>query len=163
MNTRGIWAGSLVPLAGLALIASACSSPAPGPTHTQPTTQADTNSGVDAVGGNCTEVTTGVSLCQTNSLCPGLQMDATAFPNCGFEIHGAYIDPECLCAGQICSVGTPNTCAEAQQLFSAVSVDEVCAKAAAMHCYDPALGSISCQVCKDDCNGNAQCIHNCGC
>jgi hypothetical protein len=117
-------------------------------------------------GSNCQAVTEAYSICTDVSLCPGISISQTQLPNCGYSIHGNVIDPECLCYGSMCPVGVPQSCADMQALLATgITSNIVCEQYASGKCSNQGnQGEPStCQVCKNNCDGNPTCLQNCGC
>jgi hypothetical protein len=117
-------------------------------------------------GSVCTAITTTYAVCADLSSCPGVIIDPNVFPDCGYSVHGDAIDPECLCYGSMCPMGTPQTCAEMQALLSSgVTLTTVCDQQITGKCAN--MGGqgepSTCQVCKNNCDGNVTCLQNCGC
>jgi hypothetical protein len=156
--------GSLV----LACGGGATSSPAPAPADAGAASNAAPSAPQqpEALGSGCTPITSSYNICTMISTCPGLQIDTNRFPECGFSVHGSALDPECLCYGSMCPMGTPQTCDDMQTLLSNVTIESVCAEYQAGHCQsEGSIGGVDtdCQLCKANCNGNQACIQNCGC
>jgi hypothetical protein len=151
---------------GLAL--TACSS---SPKDTTPavadagsTTPPGSSTQAVPTGANCNSLTETYSICDDLSSCPGVSIDQTKFPNCGYSVHDDAIDPECLCYGSMCPMGAPGTCTDMAALLATTTADEVCLQYAAGHCLDLGGSSQSqCAVCKQNCAGNPTCLSACGC
>ena len=160
-------------LLGLALLAAlpalACGSSTPestpaadaGPSGATPANTAPSG----PTGSNCTGITETYSVCQDLSTCPGVSIDQTKFPQCGYAIHGDSIDPECLCYGSMCPMGAPATCADMAAILSSTTLSIVCERQATGHCTNMGgQGTVTaCQVCKQNCGGDPACLQNCGC
>jgi hypothetical protein len=115
-------------------------------------------------GSNCSSLTETYSICNDLSLCPGVSIDQTKFPQCGYSVHDDAIDPECLCFGSMCPMGVPGTCADMATILATTTVDTVCAQYAGGHCLDlGGTGPTPCSVCKQNCGNNPQCLSACGC
>jgi hypothetical protein len=73
---------------------------------------------------------TGDTLCQGISTCPGLLVDTTQFPGCGFRIDDPtdvdIVDLECACYGQICPIGITTSCTLAAESLLDQSQYTVC-------------------------------------
>jgi hypothetical protein len=116
------------------------------------------------MGGGCTPITESYSICSEITSCPGLTIDRTKFPDCGYSVHGNVLDPECLCYGSMCPMGAPQTCTDMQGLLSTVTIDGICAQYASGKCLNEgAIGGTDCSVCEANCNGNIACVQACGC
>jgi hypothetical protein len=114
---------------------------------------------------------TSATLCLANTLCPGLTIDSSVYPGCGFRVNGAVVDVECSCSGSLCPLGGA-TCAQVEQLLASENQGVVCAEISAGICVagTPVSGSGSSSsggscdtVCRDDCAGDPTCIEACGC
>lgn len=123
-----------------------------------------------------TDPATGVTLCLQSSQCPGLTIDNSAFPSCGFRQGGAsLLDLECLCNGsELCPIGAPSNCATVQQLLtqeqSALQVCEAVSTGGCVSVQGDAGGGSStsglsseCQICVSGCGGTPACYQSCGC
>lgn len=123
-----------------------------------------------ATGANCgTDPTTGATLCLGISLCPQVPVDPDLLPNCGYRVHADVLDLECVCDDQICPIGVPATCAEAQQLLnSGQSTGTVCEQVNEGRCTMgmavDAGGSATCDPsCRASCDNVPTCVQACGC
>jgi hypothetical protein len=129
-----------------------------------------------ATGIGCsTDPSTGISLCQQVSTCPGVVVDQGALSGCGFRLHGgAVLDLECLCGDALCPIGVPDTCAQASQLVSQTTSLTVCQESADSRCTQlttttsptttSTAASSSCdRTCETECAGEPDCIQLCGC
>jgi hypothetical protein len=117
-----------------------------------------------ASGSNCTNITEEYAICTDVSLCPGVSIDQTKFPQCGYSVHDDAIDPECLCYGMMCPMGAPGSCTDMAGILASTSWDAVCQQYAGGHCLDIAgSGQTACAVCKQNCAGNPACLSSCGC
>jgi hypothetical protein len=112
----------------------------------------------------------GVTLCETISLCPSLTVDPDALPGCGFRIPSTSIELVCVCDDYLCPVGTSLTCTEAKQLLAGQSSLTVCTQLSEGRCASraptasPAAVSSSCdRSCADSCVGAPACLGLCGC
>ncbi len=131
-------------------------------------------------GAGCgTERQTGITLCAATSMCPNLVIDTQAFPSCGFRIRGGSVDLVCGCGDQICPMGVFATCAQAQQLLTSQTEQQVCAQLGEGRCTDVAgsagsstssssggssSGGIGCdKQCMQECGGGAGCASVCNC
>ena len=124
------------------------------------TSPASTESGDGGTGGSgCAEdPQTQIVLCEGIDLCPGVVVDPGVYPNCGFRLHGgSALDLECLCGDELCPVGVPTTCAQAQQLLDGQSSLLVCQQEGQGSCVSlvaPDAGSASpCAACAAECGG----------
>ena len=136
-------------------------------------TAATSGGGDAATGGvNCQQdPQSGVILCEGIDACPGLSVDPGVFPGCGFELHaGGVIDLECSCAGALCPIGVPQTCAQAAQLLGSQTVLLVCQQASEGRCLElgaPDAGATTAsdclRQCRSDCAGVPSCMQLCGC
>jgi hypothetical protein len=118
------------------------------------------------IGTVCTSITETYNICADLSSCPGVVIDPNKFPDCGYSVHGDAIDPECLCYGSMCPMGSPGTCADMQALLnSGITAAIVCEEQASGKCTNEgAQGEPStCDICKNNCDGNVTCLQNCGC
>lgn len=127
-----------------------------------------------AQGSSCgTDPTTGATLCLGNSLCPGVTVDSSVFPECGFLVSGSNIDVECVCGSYLCPLGSTATCAALTTLLAQSNEGAVCAQASAGQCVQlsgsgtassSSSGSSSCDTtCRDECGEDPTCIEACGC
>jgi hypothetical protein len=127
-------------------------------------------------GSGCSEdPQTGIVLCQEVDLCPGVVVDPGAYPDCGFRLRGgAALDLECVCAGALCPIGVPTSCASARQLLAAQSSLTVCLQENEGRCVGlagaaggAADAASRCppegQTCADQCGGTPACFQACGC
>jgi hypothetical protein len=112
----------------------------------------------------------GVALCQSTSLCPGLAVDQDALPGCGFRIPNTSMELVCVCDDYLCPVGTSLSCAQAKQLLAGQSALAVCTQLSEGRCASragsasPAVSSSSCdRSCADSCVGAPACLGLCGC
>src|SRR5579872_5122306 len=54
---------------------------------------------------------TGTVLCAGVAGCPGLTIDPSAWPSCGFrDTGGTTLDLECLCGDSLCPIGVATSC-----------------------------------------------------
>lgn len=122
---------------------------------------------------------TGITLCAATSMCPNLVIDTQAFPSCGFRIRGGSVDLVCGCGEQICPMGVFATCAQAQQLLTSQTEQQVCAQLGDGRCTDAtgsggsstssssggsSSGGIGCdKQCMQECGGGAGCASVCNC
>ena len=128
-------------------------------------------------GVNCgTDPDTGVRLCLGTTECPDVQVDADAFPSCGFHTTSKSYDLECVCnASELCPVGVASSCDEIAALFKHESLADVCNQSGDGTCTSvsngggassapPSNTSPTCDKgCVADCEGSAPCIQACGC
>jgi hypothetical protein len=167
----------ILAVAGLALAVVSCNilqqleGGGSGGSSTGSSTTASATGGASTTGAglDCgVDPQTSATLCLGNTLCPGLAIDSSVYPGCGFRVNGAAVDVECSCSGSLCPLGA-STCAEAQQLLASESYGVVCAEISAGACVagtplSPSSSSSSCNtVCRDDCDGDPTCIEACGC
>jgi hypothetical protein len=162
----GILGGSLFLSLSLMGCGSAASSTAEGMDAGSPPSTFVAPTTPEATGSGCQQIIETYAICQDLSTCPGVTFDHAKFPDCGYSVHGASIDPECFCYGGVCPMGAPETCADmAALLSSGVTEESVCAKVATGHCQD--LGTPTtfspCQLCKYNCGGDPYCLQECGC
>ena len=125
--------------------------------------------GVDCI----TEQATSATICTGISLCPGLVVDHDVYPDCGFRVKGNVLDLECACGSDVCPIGVPQTCTQAQSMLSSQSEGTVCAQVAEGRCTPgtPAPssggttggGSTCDKACEGECGGDPSCIQSCGC
>lgn len=114
-----------------------------------------------------------VTLCQRISTCPGVTVDPSAFPNCGFVVDGtSVLDVECVCSGFLCPVGVPQTCADVTTLLSAQTELGICGQVAESRCIalttapdaSVSTSASSCtSQCQAECSGEPDCLVACGC
>ncbi len=123
-----------------------------------------------ATGTNCGQDPTGqVLLCEQIDVCPGLSVDPSVFPNCGFRLDGtSAIDIECDCSDSLCPVGAPQNCTQAAQLLSAQTGFAVCEQVAEGRCVslappDAGTQSTCTSECQAECAGEPGCLTLCGC
>jgi len=133
-------------------------------------TPATTTHGAQSGTGCTTDATSGITLCEAIDACPGITVDQGAFPGCGWRMSAASLyDLECACGDALCPVGTPTSCADAQQLLDqAQSSVLVCQQSSEGTCMPltPAGGGTpsSCdKSCESQCAGDPNCIQLCGC
>jgi hypothetical protein len=139
------------------------------------TTGAGTSSGGGDDGGsggtNCAlDPASQVVLCEETAACPGVSVDPTALPGCGFRVGpSGGIDPECLCSGSLCPIGVPTTCAQAAQLLAGQNLLQVCQQVSEGRCVQvvaPDAGAVGpgCdRTCQAECGAAADCVQICGC
>jgi hypothetical protein len=117
-----------------------------------------------------TDPETSATLCLGSTLCPGLLVDNTVFPGCGFRVQGSAVDIECSCSGFLCPLGAA-TCADAHTKLMNESYGVVCSQLGSGTCAQgrpaPASSSSSgstCDTtCESECAGEPSCIQLCGC
>ncbi len=152
------------------------SSGANGGGGTPPAGSATSGSDTSTGGVSCaTDSQTGVTLCEGVSFCPGVAVDPSVFPGCGFRLRSsAELDLECLCNGvSLCPIGVPTTCAEALQLLDASSraggLLAVCQAVDQGGCLDvgvdagPSPSSACDPACESQCQSDPGCVSLCGC
>ncbi|HEY1691337.1 MAG TPA: hypothetical protein VGG39_04205 [Polyangiaceae bacterium] len=131
------------------------------------------SSGGATSGTGCTtDPQSGVTLCEEITACPGVDVDQGAFPGCGFRMNASStFDLECGCGDSLCPIGTPTSCASAQQLLDqGQSSIVVCEELDQGTCL-PLSGSTSSsgasstcdKTCESECAGEPSCIQLCGC
>jgi hypothetical protein len=123
------------------------------------------------------------------SECPGVTVDQSVFPECGFFIDGPAIYIACLCSNYLCPLGEPGTCSQAASLLASSTGGTVCGEAEDNACTvlasgsgttdsgsgvtadvgsgvtaDVGSGSGGCDTtCESMCGGDPDCIQLCGC
>lgn len=122
--------------------------------------------------------TTGVTLCTGTDTCPGVTVDPSVYPECGFYISGAVAYLACLCSGYLCPLGQPATCNEAAALLESSNEGSVCGEASNNQCTalssgtgatgsdggsDTGSGSGCDKACEAMCAGEPDCITLCNC
>jgi hypothetical protein len=126
----------------------------------------------DPIGADCTAVAPATTLCAAISLCPNFLLDATLFPHCGFRMHGAVLDLECWCDGNLCPIGVPATCDQIPGLLDGQTEDTVCVQVNEGRCTNLAgsssssgagSGSSCDKDCQAACGGVPSCVQQCGC
>ncbi|AKU97314.1 hypothetical protein AKJ09_03978 [Labilithrix luteola] len=131
------------------------------------------------VGAGCgIDTSSGASLCRATSQCPNVVVDSAAYPHCGFRIRGTVSELVCGCGNSICSMGAFTTCAQAAQLLTAQTEQEVCVQVAEERCTtNRSTGSSSSssssgssgssstcdRQCLAECGGGAACASVCNC
>jgi hypothetical protein len=114
-----------------------------------------------------------VVLCEEVDLCPGVDVDPSAFPNCGFRLGAASpLDLECICGDSLCPLGVPNTCAAVTVLLAPQNALLVCEQVDEGRCLPlgggnagaaaPTSGTCD-RECESECAGAPSCIELCGC
>jgi len=126
-----------------------------------------------ATGGQCdVQTTSGVTLCETISLCPSLAVSQNTFNQCGFRINGNVLDLECECSGYLCSAGTLASCAAAATVLGTETSNDLCNQLSTGGCTFEGLsggtgtgsGASTCNTtCESQCVGDPNCIQGCGC
>jgi hypothetical protein len=138
---------------------------------TATTPPAASGSSAGAQGTNCgTDPDTSAVLCLGSTVCPGLTMDTSVFPGCGFRVNGAAVDIECSCSGWLCPLGA-TSCSDAQSKMMAENYSVVCSQLGTAACVQgkPVASSSSSSggtcdtTCRDECAGEPNCIQLCGC
>jgi hypothetical protein len=120
-------------------------------------------------GTNCVEDPgTQTILCERIDVCPAVDVDPGAFPDCGFRMRaGSLLDLECFCGSALCPVGVAASCDQATQLLLAQSALVVCEQQAEGRCVElatPDAGGGACdKACAADCAGAPSCLQLCGC
>jgi hypothetical protein len=135
-------------------------------------TGAGTAQGVDCGA----DPTTGVTLCLGISICPGVTVDQSVYPGCGFLVNGDTINVGCVCGSELCPLGATATCSAVEMLLAQQNEGAVCAEASAGGCTQLAAGtstssssgggsSSGCDMtCEQECDGDPTCIeYTCGC
>ncbi|MGH7437857.1 MAG: hypothetical protein ACRENE_19435 [Polyangiaceae bacterium] len=132
-----------------------------------------------AAGTGCSaDPQTGTVLCSGVVGCPGLAIDPSAWPSCGFrDTGGTSLDLECLCGDSLCPIGVATSCGQASQLLSQQNQLMVCSQIAEQRCVavpatavtgagQDAGGGVpsTCnQQCIVGCGAAADCLQVCGC
>lgn len=135
-----------------------------------------------ATGAGCgTDGTSGVTLCRAISACPTVVVDPDLFPNCGFRIHEAALDLECLCGEDLCPMGTAVTCDQVAMLLASQSELSACTQVSEGRCAQTGAASAPAQsppaatggqagagsgcdrTCQSQCAGDPGCYRICGC
>jgi len=121
---------------------------------------------------NCS-VQFGVILCLSIPECPGVTVDSTQFPSCGFQANASSFSVVCICNGsQLCPVGAVATCSALPNLLEQRSITDVCNQALTSGaCRDlttttgGASGTVSTcdRNCAATCNNAPVCLRACGC
>jgi hypothetical protein len=160
LSTGGTDAGTSVAYSSSSGAASTASSSGAGGTATSGT-------------GCVTDPQSGITLCELISNCPGVDVDQGAFPGCGFRLRGPSLyDLECGCGDSLCPIGTPTSCATAQQLLSQEGSSlGVCEQVSDGTCLPLAVDggassttSTTCDTgCESECGGDPDCMQLCGC
>jgi hypothetical protein len=116
-------------------------------------------------GTGCVDLGSGVQLCTSISLCPGVAVDHDAYPNCGFRMPGS-IDLECICGNVLCPMGSAISCTQARDLLASQAEVVVCTQAsegrcAALTTQNPVQ---TCSPsCAAECVSDPLCLRLCGC
>jgi hypothetical protein len=129
-----------------------------------------------------TDPMTGVTLCAGTSECPGIIVNSSVFPECGFYISGTALDLECLCATYLCPMGAAPTCATAASILAGTDEGNVCAEINDNGCAQLTVSGSggtggsggsggsggmdagSCTMaCQSMCAGEPDCLEACGC
>lgn len=130
-----------------------------------------------ATGTGCTaDPLTSTVLCAGVMGCPGLTIDPSAWPSCGFrETGGTTLDLECLCGDSLCPIGVATSCEQATGLLSQQNQLMVCQQVAEQRCVkvrvptmagagqDAGAPSTCNQTCIEGCGTAADCLQVCGC
>jgi hypothetical protein len=122
-------------------------------------------------GTNCTtDPASQITLCEQIANCPGVDVDPSAFPGCGFRLNAASLfDLECGCGDSLCPIGAPTSCADAQQLLDQEQSSLlVCQQVSEGTCMplniDAGAAASPCDKdCESQCAGDPNCIQMCGC
>jgi hypothetical protein len=173
---------SVVLLAALVLSGAACSLDQLMKQQggsTTPTGDAGTGEGgADAAaavqGAGCgVDSESGAQLCRATALCPNVVVDSETFPHCGFRIRGSVVDLVCGCGQVLCSMGVYSTCAQAAQLLTAQTEQQVCMQVNDNRCTpvttssssssSSSSGSTCDKACLAECGGGSACASVCGC
>ena len=121
-----------------------------------------------AQGSNCgTDPDTSAVLCLGSNVCPGLAIDSSAFPGCGFRVSGDIVDIECSCSGFLCPLPAAS-CADAATKLTDANYGVVCSQLSNGTCAEgtPAASSSSSSsaggtcdpTCRSECGGAPACI-----
>jgi hypothetical protein len=108
-------------------------------------------------------------LCGQIDTCPGVDVDPTLFPDCGFRMHaGSLLDLECLCGDAMCPVGVATDCNQAKQLLAMQNAFVVCLQQAEGRCVqivtpNADAGRACDTTCRSGCAGSPSCLQLCGC
>jgi hypothetical protein len=125
--------------------------------------------------GCITDPTTNVSLCTGSTECPSVNVDQSVYPQCGYFFNGGLVYLACLCAGDLCPIGQPATCAQAAALLQSSNEGTVCAEVNNSGCTVVTSGAATdattasdagsgCdETCYSSCAGEPDCIQLCGC
>lgn len=114
------------------------------------------------------EPVSGVTLCATIDLCPGVLVDREIYPDCGFRVPSSTIELACVCGEFLCPIGTALGCTQAQRLLATQSGAAACLQAsegrcAPLHPSTPGGGASCDQTCLAGCVGDPTCVTLCGC
>jgi hypothetical protein len=130
------------------------------------------SSGGAAVATNCSSEF-GVTLCLSTAACPGIVLDATQFPSCGFRAGTSSISVVCVCNGtSLCPIGAVATCDALPTLLQQETITDVCNQATVTGvCSDLGAGLSSGTVnattcdrnCAATCDNTPVCLAACGC
>jgi hypothetical protein len=123
------------------------------------------------IGTGCgTDPQTGANLCAGVDICPGLGLDPSAWPACGFRVQGGtLLDLECVCGSALCPIGVAATCAQASQLLVQQNDLMVCQQVSEGRCValaPPDAGGLpsTCNpTCQLGCGTAPDCRQLCGC
>jgi hypothetical protein len=121
--------------AGCLQLPTGTGDPEGGTTGPAPSAASDGDGGT--AGTQCgTDPQSGVTLCLGVAACPGVTIDPTAWPSCGFRITGgSALDLECLCnEDALCPIGVATSCDQATQLLGSQTQLSVCAQTAEQRC-----------------------------
>jgi hypothetical protein len=121
---------------------------------------------------------TSTVLCSGVTGCPGLTIDPSAWPSCGFrETGGTTLDLECLCGDSLCPIGVATSCAQANELLSQQNQLMVCQQVPEQRCVKVTIPTVTgsgqdggrgvpstCnQQCVVGCGTAPDCLQVCGC
>jgi hypothetical protein len=153
-----------------------------GPTGGEITIDVDGGTGSTpstATGTGCApDPTSNITLCTGTTECPGVTVDTSAFPECGFYINGNFVDLVCVCAGYLCPMGAVTSCASASAVLAAANEATVCGEVTTSSCSlitttggsggtagsGAADSGPGCdKTCEAMCAGEPDCIEGCGC
>jgi hypothetical protein len=125
-----------------------------------------------AQGTDCgTDPDTSAVLCLGSTVCPGLTIDSSLFPGCGYRVNGVALDIECSCSGWLCPLGAAS-CSAAQSAMTQENYSVVCSQLGTAACVQgtPVAASSSSSsggtcdtTCRSECAGEPTCIQLCGC
>jgi hypothetical protein len=131
-----------------------------------------------AAGLGCIEVAAAqVTLCEELAACPGVVVDQSMYPECGFRLTASGgLDLECICGDVLCAGGVAGSCASAQELVNQGSALQVCVQRGEGNCSPlggapgtaggtgASSGAQSpCAACAQACGGTPACFQACGC
>ena len=170
-----------------ALVSAGCVQLSTGdPTATGAMTASSSSSGAStggvgdggATGTGCgPDPLTGTVLCTGVTGCPGLTIDPSAWPSCGFrDTGGTSLDLECLCGDSLCPIGVATSCDQAATLLTQQNQLMVCEQVAEQRCVKVTIPAMTgsgqdaggvpstCnQTCIEGCGTADDCLQLCGC